>query len=107
MNSPRWPTKVRTLEAKARGQGQGQGLDLRGQGQGQGLEPRGQGQGQGHTFLSSRILEAKAWPRGLHHWFRSSSYSARRSTNGIQLRNSLCWSLCGSKNKLTRYDEAV
>jgi len=27
-----------------------------------------QGQDQGHKFVSARILEAKACPRGLHHW---------------------------------------
>jgi len=45
-----------------------QGQDHRGQGRG---HPRGQAQdsqGQGHDLLSSRILEAKACPRGLHHW---------------------------------------
>jgi len=31
------------------------------------LNPRGQDQG--HEFVSSRVLEAKACPRGLHHWF--------------------------------------
>jgi len=40
--------KARTLKAKAKA-----------------LNPRGQDQG--HAFVSSRILEVKACPRGLHH----------------------------------------
>jgi len=43
---------------------QGQGQDLYYQGQGQGLALRGQGQGQDLQMVSSRILEAKARPRG-------------------------------------------
>ena len=64
--------KARTLEAKTKAkdrdpQGQDQG---RGHGpQGQGQSSQGRGQGQGQAFLSSRILEAKACPRGLHHWY--------------------------------------
>jgi len=47
-------TKAWTLEVKAKVKA---------------LNPRGQGQDQGHKFVSSRILEAKACHRGLHHWY--------------------------------------
>ena len=46
---------------------QGQGLRCQGQGQGQGL--RCQGQGQDLHEVSSRILEAKARPRGQQDWY--------------------------------------
>ena len=63
--------KARTLEAKTKAkdqdpQGQDQGRGHGPQGQGQGQSSQGRGQGQGHDFLSSRILEAKACPRGLY-----------------------------------------
>ena len=56
-----------------------------GQGQGQGLRCKGQGQGQDLHEVSSRILEAKARPRGQQDWLRvnidwKSAISLQRGT---------------------------
>jgi len=68
--NPKDEAKARTHEAEAKA-----------------LNPRGQGQGQdqGHTFVSSRILEDKACPRGLHHWgVYNHSSRAYYSKRGVQ-----------------------